>query len=344
MNILLSSVGRRPYLVRWFRDALRDNAVDGTVIAADVDPHAPSRPFADAFVLAPTVVDPSYESWLRRTLTEHDVDLAISINDFELSTWALLSDDDELRSLVRLSADTQRVIEDKFATSQALDAAEVSSPITWLGGTLPGPDDAPGPFVTKGRFGSASRGLRFADRNTLQSAIDEAVQEVTTRQGVPALSQTEVPPSELLVVQERIDGVEYGLDVVSNLDGEYAGVLARRKIAMRSGETDRAVSVDPTPFEEIARGIAQAIPHPGTIDVDVFVDESGDCFVIDINPRFGGGYPFSHLSGARVPSCYVAWALGRSEDPSWLRYDTQVIAGKYVEIGSTTEGSANAHA
>ena len=130
MNILLSSVGRRPYLVRWFRDALRDNAVDGTVIAADVDPHAPSRPFADAFVPAPTVVDPSYESWLRRTLTEHDVDLAISINDFELSTWALLSDDDELRSLVRLSADTQRVIEDKFATSQALDAAEVPSPIT----------------------------------------------------------------------------------------------------------------------------------------------------------------------------------------------------------------------
>ena len=51
MNILLSSVGRRPYLVRWFRDALAENGVEGRVIAADVDPFAPSRPFADAWLV-----------------------------------------------------------------------------------------------------------------------------------------------------------------------------------------------------------------------------------------------------------------------------------------------------
>lgn len=343
MRILLSSVGRRPYLVRWFREALQENGVDGSVIAADVDPHAPSRPFADGFVQAPTVVDPGYESWLRTTLQEQRIDLAVSINDFELSTWAMLAEDEAWDPLVRLSAGTQHLIEDKFATSLALADAKVPSPVTWLGSELPTEEEATGPFVTKGRFGSASRGLRFVDRDALPAAVEEASREVTTRQGVPALQQDEVTPAELLVVQERIDGVEYGLDVICDLDGRYAGVLARRKITMRGGETDRAVSVDPGPFEDIARGIAEAIPHPGTIDVDVFVDGGGESFVIDINPRFGGGYPFSHVSGARVPSCYVAWRLGREPKPEWLQYRSDVVGGKFVEITAVTEGSTDAH-
>lgn len=343
MRILLSSVGRRPYLVRWFRDALAANGVEGTVLAADVDPDAPSRPFADGFVSAPKVVDPGYESWLRQTLVDHDVDLAVSINDFELSTWATLPEDPAWAPLVRLDAGTQRLVEDKFATSQALLEAGVTSPVTWLGST-PSTEDAAGPFVTKGRYGSASRGLRFVDRAGLPGALEEASGEVTTRQGVPALQQDAVPPAELIVIQERIDGVEYGLDVVCDLEGRYAGVLARRKITMRSGETDRAVSVDAAPFESIARGIAEAIPHPGTIDVDVFVDASGDIYVIDINPRFGGGYPFSHMAGARVPECYVAWALGRKAGAEWLRCRPDVVAGKFVEITATSEGGTGADA
>lgn len=344
MRILLSSVGRRPYLVRWFRDALKANGVDGAVLAADVDANAPSRPFADGFVSAPRVVDPGYASWLRQTLVEHDIDLAVSINDFELSTWATLPEDRAWAPLVRLDADTQRLVEDKLATSQALVKAGVPSPVTWLGTAPPAAEEAAGPFVTKGRYGSASRGLRFVDRAGLPGALEEASGEVTTRQGVPALQQGEVPPAELIVIQERIDGVEYGLDVVCDLEGRYAGVLARRKIAMRSGETDRAVSVDAAPFESIARGIAEAIPHPGTIDVDVFVDASGDIYVIDINPRFGGGYPFSHVAGARVPECYVAWTLGREPDPAWLRCRPDVVAGKFVEIAATSEGGTGADA
>ena len=343
MNILLSSVGRRPYLVRWFRDALAENGVEGRVIAADVDPFAPSRPFADAFVQAPTIVDPSYEDWLRQTLVDHDVDLAVSINDFELSTWAMLPDSDDWSALVRLDADTQRLIEDKYSTSQALSEAQVPSPVTWLGSEPPAEGDAAGPFVTKGRYGSASRGLRFVDRAGLADALREASQEVTTRQGVPASQQDEVAPEELLVIQEKIEGVEFGLDVVCDLDGRFAGVLARRKIAMRSGETDRAVSVDSAPFEELARGIAEAIPHPGTIDVDVFVDDDANPFVIDINPRFGGGYPFSHMAGARVPNCYVAWKLGREPAAQWLRSRADVVAGKFVEIAAVNGEDTRAH-
>ena len=54
MNILLSSVGRRPYLVRWFKEALVLNGISGKVIAVDLDPHSPARVFADDFFRSET--------------------------------------------------------------------------------------------------------------------------------------------------------------------------------------------------------------------------------------------------------------------------------------------------
>lgn len=336
MNILLSSVGRRPYLVRWFQEALAANGHDGMVIAADLDPLSPSLSFADEFVQAPRVTDPGYQQWLSDLLVERDIGVAVSINDFELSEWAQLPTTPQWGPLVRLTAESQSLVEDKYAMSKVIGDLGLNTPRTWLGGAAPESVDAQGSFVVKGRFGSASRGLRFADAADLAEAITEATREVTTRQGHPALEQDEVAPQDLVIVQERIVGPEFGLDVVCDLDGDFAGVLARRKIAMRAGETDRAESVDAAPFQDIARGIATAVPHTGTIDVDVMVDSDGGSYVIDINPRFGGGYPFSHLAGARIPNAYVAWAAGLPVADDWLCSEAGVISGKCVEAVRVT--------
>ncbi|MGP6174880.1 ATP-grasp domain-containing protein [Corynebacterium sp. A21] len=331
MNILLSSVGRRPYLVRWFQEALTANGLDGRVIAADLDPLSPARAFTEDFVTAPGVDSPRYQDWLRQLLTEREIDLAISINDFELSEWALLPRTEEWGPLVRLTSETQILVEDKHAMGVELDRLGIRNPATWLGGEIAQLSDSGVNYVTKGRFGSASRGLRYADTAGLKTAIKEATHEVTTRQGLPALDQQETKPENLVIFQEQIVGDEYGLDVVCDLHGRFAGVLARRKISMRSGETDRAESVNSSQFEDIARSIAEAVPHPGTCDVDVIVDADGHAYVIDINPRFGGGYPFSHLAGARIPNVYVAWIADLPVHEEWLRCDPGVIGGKLVE-------------
>lgn len=338
MNILLCSVGRRPYLVRWFHEALLANGLHGEVIAADIDPNSPARAFADDFIQAPRLDESgSYMTWLSRVLADRRIDLAVSINDFELSVWATLPQDQEWRALVRLADSVQHLVEDKMAMSAALDDVGVPNPMTWLATDFPHGREHGG-FVTKGRFGSGSRGLRFADDRTLADAIRGASLEVTTRHGISSTDQDEVPATDLLVVQREISGTEYGLDVVCDLDGRFQAVLAREKVTMRSGETDRAISADAGPFEDLARGIAEAIPHPGLIDVDVLVDAENTPIVIDINPRFGGGYPFSHLAGANVPGAYVAWRAGLPVDPQWLACTPGVVAGKYVEIAAVPPG------
>lgn len=336
-TVLVASGGRRPYLVRWFRDALRRNGVAGRVIVADLDPFSPAAAVADAFVEAVPVTDPGYGDWLEATLRREAVTLAVSINDFELSRWARLDERPAFDVLVRLGAERQRTIEDKLATAQLLANAGVTSPETLLASTALrlgtaalserlGADE----FVVKGRFGSGSRGLGFASAASLPEAIARARGEVTHRDG-----RGELDPGaadELIVVQPRLQGVEHGVDVVTDLRGEFATALVRRKIAMRAGETDRAESVDATPCLELARGVARALGHRGLVDLDVIRTDAGELSVIDVNPRFGGGYPLSHVAGADIPAAYVAWALGRIPEPDWLRTRPGTIAAKAVEV------------
>lgn len=331
MNILLTSVGRRPYLVRWFQEALADNDLAGRVIAADLDEFAPARAFADDFVPARRVDDPGYRDWLGNVLVEQNIGLVVSINDFELSEWSLLPQTRKFAPLVRLSSETQALVEDKFTTGVELDRYAIANPKTWLGSAAAECAEAGKRYVTKGRFGSASRGLRFTDAERLEETVAEVTHEVTTRTGGAATSDADTAPADFVIIQEEISGIEYGLDVVCDLNGSFVAVFARRKIAMRAGETDRAEAVDPAPFVELGRRISEAIPHPGSVDVDVIVDKQGEAFVIDINPRLGGGYPFSHLAGARVPQAYVAWASGRTVNPAWLKSTPGIVGGKYVE-------------
>lgn len=337
MNVLLSSVGRRPYLVEWFKEAQINTGHGGLVVTADADPNAPSRTVGDAFVLAPPARDESYTDWLTATLKEHDIQLAVSVNDFELSRWAHLPETAEYASLVRLRPDVQTTVEDKLTLQQVMTGVGVQVPQTWLLADVLAEPSLLGDteeLVLKGRFGSASRGLRFTNQDELVERARGATAEVTTAEGRPARDFEEAV--QLMVVQPQILGQEYGIDVVSDFERNFVATLARKKLSMRFGETDQAMSADPGPFNTIAETIARAIPHRGLIDTDVLVDDEGTAWLIDVNPRFGGGYPFSHMAGADIPTSYLQFAAGADPGDS-VRYQTGVTSAKYVDILRTGE-------
>jgi carbamoyl-phosphate synthase large subunit len=47
-----------------------------------------------------------------------------------------------------------------------------------------------------------------------------------------------------------------------------------------------------------------------------------------MNPRFGGGYPFSHVAGANLPAALIAWVKGETPDTSWLKVNKGVRSSK----------------
>jgi carbamoyl-phosphate synthase large subunit len=134
-------------------------------------------------------------------------------------------------------------------------------------------------------------------------------------------------PTLAVLIQERLRGQECGLDVINDLNGRYVTTFGRVKLAMRAGETDRAVTIKSGELERLGRALGTQLGHVGNLDCDVFLSD-GRGYVLEMNPRFGGGYPFSHGAGANLPAALLAWADGQIPDPSWLEMRPDVAAAK----------------
>ena len=126
-------------------------------------------------------------------------------------------------------------------------------------------------------------------------------------------------------------GQEHGLDIINNLDGLYITTFVKRKLTMRAGETDRAVTVENAEIKQLGEKIGQNLGHIGNLDCDVMVGSKGLC-VLELNPRFGGGYPFSQIAGANIPAALIAWANGEKAHESWLRVEGNIKSSKYDRL------------
>jgi len=113
------------------------------------------------------------------------------------------------------------------------------------------------------------------------------------------------------MVQEWVEGTEYGLDIFNDFKGRFASACVKRKLLMRAGETDRSVVVRHPDIEALARKISGAFRHVGNLDVDVIEAHDKSLFCLDFNPRFGGGYPATHAAGMNYLQALVDDCLGR---------------------------------
>ena len=138
--------------------------------------------------------------------------------------------------------------------------------------------------------------------------------------------------SECVIIQEMIDGQEYGLDVMNDLEGNYQNTCIKRKIAMRSGETDCSVTVDDEEIREIGERIPKKSNHIGNLDMDIFKTKAGKCYVLEMNARFGGGFPFSYLAGVDMPKAIIMWLKGEEVDRKILTPNIGVLGQKDIEL------------
>jgi carbamoyl-phosphate synthase large subunit len=138
------------------------------------------------------------------------------------------------------------------------------------------------------------------------------------------------------MIQEFIGGDEYGFDLFCDKNFKPISVFCKKKLAMRAGETDKAVSVNDKKFTDLGIKIAEAFPVFGPADVDVKMLNNTPV-LLEINPRFGGGYPCAHLCGADFPAKLVAIYKGQKLIPDIGDYKAGIYMLKQDEIISWTE-------
>lgn len=111
-----------------------------------------------------------------------------------------------------------------------------------------------------------------------------------------------------MVVQTLARGREYTIDVLADRDGRCVCVVPRLRIEVRSGEVSKGVTVRSPRLQDLAGRICAALPGAfGTLIVQVFVDgppddAATDLAVIEINARYGGGFPLALEAGADFPA------------------------------------------
>lgn len=319
MNVLFTCAGRRNYLLEYFREATGGK---GTLIAADMSRTAPAMAVADVAHVVPDVYAEGYVDQIYRICQEDKVDLLISLNDLELPVLSPHRHRFE-EAGTRLLISNEKVIDicfDKYRTVQFCQELNMGTPRTYLSldeaKKALGSGDLSFPVVVKPRWGSASIGLEFpSDLEELELAY----RLVTLRVSRSILSEaSKVDAERSVLIQEQIDGIEYGLDILNDFSGRNVQVYAKEKLAMRAGETDKSVLRDKPDLEEMGSRIGNALGHIGNVDCDIF-EKEGKYYLLELNPRFGGGYPFSQISGANYPAAILAWLDNRDFDFSTFR-------------------------
>lgn len=328
MNVMLTCAGRRNYLIKFFQKALKGR---GCVFAGDASAAAPALQEADRGFVLPPVNRIDYFDVLLSICQQHQVRLLIPLNDLELPLLASQRDRFlKVGTLVVISSpDVVDTCYDKWATFEFLESSGIPAPKTYLSLAEAGEAIARGeitfPLVIKPRWGSASIGIEYAEDNEEMELAYRFVKKHIARTFLAEVSAND--PEKCILIQERLSGHEYGLDVINDLDGCYIATFVKRKLAMRAGETERAVTVDNDQLKKLGETLGQKLSHVGNLDCDVLVGQKGYC-VLEMNPRFGGGYPFSHLAGANLPATLIAWANGEKPDVRWLRVERDIVASK----------------
>lgn len=313
MNVLLTSAGRRSYLVEWFKAALGGR---GRVVVANSEAGTAGMLAGDEAVVVAPALSAGYAESIAELCVTREIGLLCSLHDLDSYVLAQRPGGFGPARSTLPSPEWARRCLDKLECHQYLSAHGIASP--WTSNSL---EDALTaiergelslPVMVKPRFGFGSLGARRCDSRS------ELCDEFARGQRQLAVPQPLDVAGGSLIIQAFLDGEEYCLNLVNDLNGRPQARFASRIEALRAGESERASTVAAEHFASVAEPLEKLTGHRGIWGIDLRVSADGPQ-VIDINPRFTGDYPFQHLAGANVPAALLAWASGQRPEPAWLQ-------------------------
>jgi len=320
-NILISSAGRRVTLVNLFRNALRELGLHGEVHAADLTPWAAAWHAADRAHKAPKFASGQFIAEMLELCKREQIRLVVPTIDPELPLYAKAIDRfAEIGTRLAISSpETIEIGGDKALTHRWLSGLGLPVPRqASIDEVLASPGDWPTPLIVKRARGSSSIGMHLIDHHD-------------------QLPQINV--SEPVVVESVASGEEYTITVYIDREGRPRCAVPRLRSETRAGEVSKGMTVRHAALQQTAEQIAEALPGAwGVINIQIFYDQATQTqSIIEINPRFGGGYPLSHQAGVTCTHWLIQECLGlplNIEPDVWrdgvvmLRYDDAVFIDK----------------
>lgn len=318
MNVLLTSAGRRTYMVEYFKQALKGN---GKVFASNsILTYTLEQ--ADEYILTPNIYDDSYISFLIDYCRRKDIKAIISLFDIDLPVLAKNKDIFEKEGIKLVISDynVTTICNDKWQTYEFLVRLGIKQTPSFININEAKKAIKDGvlsfPLFIKPRWGMGSIGIYKVETeeelDVLYKKLHREIFDTYLKY------ESSIDANSCIIIQQAIKGQEYGIEILNDLKGNYVTTFAKKKLAMRSGETDIAETVEPFQFEAVGKNISEKLKHVANLDVDCFVTDDGEIYVLEMNCRFGGQYPFTHNAGVNVPLQIIKWLNNETTDKNLI--------------------------
>ena len=318
-NILLLSVGRRVELVKAFFTEIENRCIGSRLLATDTRPEVSAAcQVVDRAVKSPPVDDSSFINFLLTTCKSERIGLVIPTIDSEL---LLLSQHRET-----LAAEGVHVIiSDEALVRACRDKRQTPSLFEHLGIDTP----------------------RIFDRSEIEfpcfaKPYDGSSSIGATPVSSPQMLSKAMLADEKMMFMELIDSSyqEYTVDAYYDRLGRLRCFVPRQRIETRAGEISKGVTRRNQIYDYLLDKLPRLEGARGCITLQLFNNLEINRFAgLEINPRFGGGYPLSYGAGANYPGWLIdEYLLDRQVEfnETWeadllmLRYDAKILVHGHV--------------
>jgi carbamoyl-phosphate synthase large subunit len=278
MNVLFSSVGKRVELVNSFISALANLNLNIKLFGADKNPKmCPARFVLNHCFEVPAVTAEDFIDEIIRICTENEITLIIPTIDTELLVYAQHREELLKYSIEIVLSDIELITScrDKRMSNGLFKAMNIEVPkVRFI-------ETPVFPIFAKPYDGSLSK-----DLHTIRTKED------ITR---------EILENEKLIFMELIDTKrfsEYTVDAYYSRNGDLICVVPRERLLVRAGEMNQGRTDKGPIYGLLKQRLSSLQGARGCITAQFFYDKSSkELKGIEINPRFGGGYPLTYHSG-----------------------------------------------
>jgi carbamoyl-phosphate synthase large subunit len=318
-NVLILSAGRRVELIKAFQRDLSTEIPGAKVFATDMYPViSPACQVADHYFSVPRVTDENYINIIREICIDNNVGLIVPTIDTELLLLSEHKEEFKAIGIQILVADMSfiQACRDKRKTADLFTKLKIDQPKILDKSALSYP------CFCKPYDGSCSKGALVLN---LEADLTPIIFN---------------DPKNIFMELVPKTYSEYTIDGYYNNKGTLKCLVPRKRIEVRAGEVSKGVTRKHFVYDYLLERVSHIEGAIGCITYQLFVNEETKSIKgLEINPRFGGGYPLADSAGAT----FAKWAIQEflcgqeilffddwEKDLLMLRYDAKVLVNDYT--------------
>ena len=313
-NILLSSAGRRVELAQAFKKEIAARGLSSKLVSTDLNPALSAvSQFVDVAITSPRVTDAGYPDFLLDLCKAQSIGLVVPTIDTELLLLAQHREAFAAQGIQLVISDVSLVsaCRDKRITARLFADLGIESPAVY------DREVVRFPCFAKPFDGSRSIGARaLADSRMLDDEM-------------------RANPKMMFMALVDATHTEFTVDAYFDRSGQLACMVPRQRIEVRDGEISKGATRRHSVYDYLLPKLKALQGARGCLTLQLFANlQTGSFSAIEINPRFGGGFPLSYSAGANYPGWLIdEYLLGKpvpffdgwEADLLMLRYDAKVL-------------------